>query len=422
MEEAIKRWLDTVSYSHSDSNGTSLAYETSLTNFLEYCGLTAEQIINDYEASDDRVFKRKYAQLIMGFIGDLRRKDYSPGSVTTKVHAVRSFFKYNDLPIGYVPSGSSLIEFHNRDIQKGEILEVLALANVREKAVFCTLAQSGLRPDTVANLRIKDVEGILEESTPTPCKITVRRENTKGKFQEYFSFIGRESVDYIKDYLKTRGKVDAESYLFTASGHEDKPLRADVETHLFRRILEKLSRRNVVSYVSKRKDMKVETKGKKLLRDHITRNELRLYCLRKYFRNVAGGAGNDFVNFWMGHMSSLGVDLHYFSRDVELHRKQYTEKAMPHLRLETATPSETEKQIGKLASENKALQERIVTLESLVRSQIATEYNRANPVPNEIDRAMDRNDMGKVMEYINEENRRLQELYKKVQSKLEGKQ
>ena len=346
MEEAIKRWLDTVAYSHSDSNGTSMAYETSFTHFLDYCSLTAEQVVTDFEASDDRVFKRKYAQLIMGFIGDLRRKGYSPGSVTAKVHAVRSFFKYNDLPVGFVPSGSNLIEFHNRDIQKEEILEVLALASVREKAVFCTLAQSGLRPDTVANLKVKDVEGILEENTPLPCKVTVHRENTKGKFQEYFSFVGKESVECIKDYLKTRGKVNAESYLFTASGHEDKPLSPSVETHLFRRILEKLSNKNVVSYASKRKNMRIETKDKKLLRDHITRNELRLYCLRKYFRRVARDAGNDFVNFWMGHTSSLGVDLHYFSRDVEVHRKQYAEKALPDLGLESSAQSETASQLG----------------------------------------------------------------------------
>jgi hypothetical protein len=99
------------------------------------------------------------------------------------------------------------------------------------------------------------------------------------------------------------------------------------------------------------------------LRSHISRGELRLYSLRKFFRKYAAQAGPDFVNFWMGHTSSLGVDLHYFSRDVEHHRKQYAEKAMPFLRLETATPSETEQQIEELRGENAVLKGQVDKLQ-----------------------------------------------------------
>jgi predicted transcriptional regulator len=70
----------------------------------------------------------------------------------------------------------------------------------------------------------------------------------------------------------------------------------------------------------------------------------------------------------MGHTSSLGVDLHYFSRDVEHHRKQYAEKAMPFLRLETATPSETEKQIEELHKENVMLKDELTKLQGMASS------------------------------------------------------
>jgi len=88
------------------------------------------------------------------------------------------------------------------------------------------------------------------------------------------------------------------------------------------------------------------------LRENGKPSELRLYSLRKWFRNQAGPAGVDFVNYWMGH--TLGVDEHYFSTDVERHRKQYREKAMPHLRLETQTPSETEATITELRQQLEA--------------------------------------------------------------------
>jgi len=58
---------------------------------------------------------------------------------------------------------------------------------------------------------------------------------------------------------------------------------------------------------------------------------------------MATPAGNELVEFWMGHTG--GVERHYLSKDIEWHRKQYTEKAMPHLRLESATPSETDKSL-----------------------------------------------------------------------------
>jgi len=287
----------------------------------------------------------------MALIRELQALKYAPSSVNSVINVVRSFFKYNDLPLGFIPSGSNLIEFHNRDIEKNEILEVLKLSNVRDRAFFCILTQSGLRPSTIANLKIKDIEKILEQDTPIPCEITVRKENTKGKYSEYFSFIGEESVSYLKDYLKIKSKVlTDEDYLFTKFGkeYEEKPLNPGILTHIFERIVKRLRDREVLSFKTSTKQMNVETKTHKPLRNHISRSDIRLYNLRKYFRKHAGQAGPDYVNYWMGHTSILGVDLHYFSKDVELHRKIYREKAMPHLRLETATASESEMAISEL--------------------------------------------------------------------------
>lgn len=83
--------------------------------------------------------------------------------------------------------------------------------------------------------------------------------------------------------------------------------------------------------------------------------ELRLYSLRKWFRKQAAKAGIEYVNFWMGHKGNYQAphipdsDAHYFSReDVEFHRRLYAEKAMPFLRLEARTPTETEETIKEL--------------------------------------------------------------------------
>jgi len=366
----VDHWLNAVGYSHSNSRQTRDVYRVSLQKFMDFIQKTPEQVLAEYEASEDRNFKRLYAQYMLALLSEMQRKGYAPASISATLNTVRSFFKYNDLPLGFVPSGSNLIEFHNRDIMKEEVVEILNVANVRDRAFFCVLVQSGLRPATVANLRIGDVEGILEENTPIPCKITVRQENTKGKFQGYFSFIGKEAVSNLKDYLKTRNKsLIADDYVFTMFGetHEETPVGPGVLTHIFRRIIERLKNHDVLDFKVKRKDMAVETSDHRPLRSRISRSELRLYSLRKFFRKYAAQAGPDYVNFWMGHTSSLGVDLHYFSRDVELHRKQYAEKAMPFLRLETATPSESEKQIEELHKENAMLKDKFENLEKLLQ-------------------------------------------------------
>jgi integrase len=378
----VDHWLNAVGYSHSNSPQTRILYRISLQKFMDFIQKTPEQVMAEYEASEDRNFKRLYAQYMMALLSEMQRKGYAPASISGTLGAVRSFFKYNDLPLGFVPSGSNLIEFHNRDIMKEEVVEILNVANVRDRAFFCVSAQSGLRPSTIANLRIGDVEGILDEKTPVPCRITVRQENTKGKFQEYFSFIGAEAVSYLKDYLKTRNKrLTVDDYVFTMFGkeHEETPVNPAVLTHMFRRIIERLKSHDVLDYKVKRKEMAIETSDHRPLRDHISRGELRLYSLRKFFRKYAGQAGRDFVNFWMGHTSSLGVDLHYFSRDVEHHRNQYAEKAMPHLRLETPTPSESEKQIEELRVQVSRDALRIGELETTLKD-VEKLLQRARPV------------------------------------------
>jgi hypothetical protein len=111
-------------------------------------------------------------------------------------------------------------------------------------------------------------------------------------------------------------------------------------------------------------------------------SELRLYNLRKFFKKFASQAGSDFVSFWFGHTSSLGVDLHYITRDLEHHRRLYATKAMPHLGIETPIHIETDKAISTLEQENKELKEKIHDLET----KMETMYQRVFPKEIEQDR------------------------------------
>jgi hypothetical protein len=85
--------------------------------------------------------------------------------------------------------------------------------------------------------------------------------------------------------------------------------------------------------------------------------QLRLYCLRKYFRNNIK-VESAYREFWMCH--SFGVDEHYLSRDVEKHREKYAE-GYESLRVFEATPTVKVNQEQK--QEIEGLKERITSLE-----------------------------------------------------------
>ena len=336
--DVVQAWIDNVAYCHSKSEETASEYRRQLSAFCDFIGKTPQQILDDYEGMRDRDFRRKYAQYVRALISKRLREGYAPCSIRNQATVVKSFFKYNDLPLGHVPLARSRIVYHNRDIAKEEVQAILGASRPRDKAFYTIIGQSGLRPDILCNLRLKHVEPEFSKGV-VPCKTEVPEELAKGEFGAFFTFMGEESVRYLKAYLATRPGIGPEDYLFAAHGTHKRSNPKSIST-IFSRTIKRLKQKGIMDFAE-------APRGKPA--------EVRLYNLRKFFRNHARQAGVEYVNFWMGHKANYKAphipesDEHYFSReDVEFHRKLYAEKAMPFLRLETATPSETEQQITEL--------------------------------------------------------------------------
>jgi integrase len=348
----VESWLDKVAYAHSGSPSTRVRYKQQLKAFCEFIDCSPWNILEEYETTgNERQFKRKYARLIRSWIGELSRK-LTVGSVIGYVSTVRSFFKYNDLPLGYVPTGQYRITYHNRDIQHNEIADVLRISRPRDRAFFCMMAQSGLRPNTLSKLRRKHLEPDLSKGT-IPCKIEVPEEISKGKYGSYFSFMGSEAVKYLKAYLATRGPLRPGMLLFTNHGTE-KPLNTQSISGIFLRAINQLREQGLLSFETKKK-------GKP--------RSLRLYSLRKFFRKFSSHAGIEYTNFWMGHKTNYKAphipasDCHYFSReDVEFQRQLYKEKAMPNLRIEQTTPLQREQIMERQQEEIERLKKETASL------------------------------------------------------------
>ena len=346
--DPIQTWLDTVAYSNSASPRTERNYRTGFNRFLNFIGKTADEILAEYENSRDRDFKRKYAQYIRGWISSLSRKGYTNKSIKVTVAAVQSFFKYSDLPMGHIPMARETVTFHNRDIEREEIAEILNISTPRDRAFFAVMAQSGLRPDTISKLKIKHLEPDWSKGT-IPCKISIPQELAKGKYRGYFTFIGEEALRHLRNYLKTRPNLTRESLLFSQYGKE-KPLDRRNISHVFHNAIVKLRNKGIMDFTQKER-------GKP--------SDVRLYNLRKFFRKQTHQAGFEIVQFWMGHIVTAGVEESYRPSDPEFHRKLYTEKAMPFLRIEKDTPLETDKIIAKQAEEIEKLKVKLAGYEEM---------------------------------------------------------
>lgn len=95
-----------------------------------------------------------------------------------------------------------------------EVIKITYDSFPRERAFFTLMRQSGLDPQIIKKLRIKNLEKILELDTPIPCKIEVPKE---ANVKRHPAFIAPEAIHYLKSYLeqrKYREKITSESFLF----------------------------------------------------------------------------------------------------------------------------------------------------------------------------------------------------------------
>ena len=356
--DIVQSWLDNVAYSHSDSINTRDQYPRRLALFCEFVEKSPEQIVADYRGMNEREVRRRYAQYIKALIVDMRKKKLASTTISGVVTAIKSFFKYNDLPLAFVPLGKNRVKYHNRDITKAEIVQILKVSNARDRAFFCMMSQSGLGPERLSLLKRKHIEPEFTQGI-IPCKIDVPEEIAKGEYGAYFTFMPEETIKYLKAYFITRRTMTPGDWLFTNLGTTEQ-INTKSMSGIFSRIIKKMSEKGLI-------EIEQRAYGKP--------RSVRLYNLRKFFRKMAGHAGVEYVNFWMGHKANYKAphipasDEHYFSReDVEFQRRLYEQKAMPDLRLESATPTEREAEIIDLRKKNEYLMGQIERLQPIIDS------------------------------------------------------
>ena len=129
------------------------------------------------------------------------------------------YFYPKDNTPGCTKEACSFRDNMGRLVPRG--VAVLGVSNPRDRAFFAVMAQSGLRPRTLCQLRLKNLEPDFSTGQ-IPCRVEVPQKIIKGKNVKHFTFIGSEAVEYLRKYFLTRGQVHREHYVFTCEGTNKK--------------------------------------------------------------------------------------------------------------------------------------------------------------------------------------------------------
>jgi integrase len=288
------------------------------------------------------------------FLNDL--EDYSPMTKRTQIFRIISFFKRNKIPIEPdlgERADRVYVKYHNRDIQREEIRKICEHSLLKYRTFYIVMAESGARPYTLTRLKYRHIKEDFEAGR-VPMGITLPSELLKDNVGDRFTFIGQDGFRLLKEYLSSRGPLKDDDLIFArdVAGHsEDEPLSTSTFSTEFSNVIKQLGM--------------VESKDGKP-------KELRLYCLRKWFRNKWTG-DRDYREFLMGHSSTLAIDQSYITRDKELHRLMY-EQSYPSIRIYGEQAPETSARVAELGKalesrneEIKELREKVNAIDKMIQ-------------------------------------------------------
>ena len=194
----------------SKEPSTRKVYINNFTKFLQWLNKTPDEILKERQEnlrSTNPKVQRKIESYLIKFIADQKSKGYSPATLQIIFASVRSFFEIHYVPLrmrrGDYPKGESI---GVRRANKKAILKVLESKRNRNKhsmkTIVLFLKDSGLRASDACLMNYGDIQMPLERGDEI---IPITKITQKSKIVAK-TFIGKEAIDAIKEYLDERRK------------------------------------------------------------------------------------------------------------------------------------------------------------------------------------------------------------------------
>ena len=284
----ILRWYENVA---RGSKVTADVYLRRLGNFCKAKGITPKGLASMPE--------KDLRDLFMDFVSSAEKEEYAGSYIESVLKALKSWLAHNDryykgkIKIKGARDAPTLA--NERVPTQDELRRVLRSGDKKTRATCVLVAHSGLRIESLSNysrdgLKVRDLpemvlHGRKAEFRQTPAMVVVRRPLSKAGHQ-YFTFLGEEGCEYLKEWLEQR--IEQGEKLTS-----DSP----IVTSKFRTMRTIISNTNV----------------RDTIRGAIRRAGFswRPYVLRSYFDTqlmLAESKGlviRDYRKFWMGHKGDI---------------------------------------------------------------------------------------------------------------------
>ena len=323
---------------------TEITYLKGIARFSRYMGMSPQEIIERFR--QDPSFA---TESLCDFIADMKSQ-LAVKTMKNVLQGIRIWLKENKAHKGidweevvstfrsYFGKVRTLV---NRDyISREEIIKLLHVAKLRERAIICCAASSGLRiGDTLLKLQLKHIkDDIWDEGLPF-YMIEVPGQYTKEGIP-HITFISAEAASYLRAYLKEREnegeRITPESPLFVSQ------YRKPLQPQSFRNVWAELCRKAGIDRRG------VPIKGcKKLPNGQVVRHaiiyNIRPHSLRKYFKTACSMAGVDRMasEAFLGHsLAAFGIEsvYDYCVANLDFLKTQYS-LVLPLVTFLTEAPS-----------------------------------------------------------------------------------
>lgn len=193
-DSATSEWLN------AQKKSTRAAYKSSWLHFLEYAGLTGDQILTDRKS--DKVFKwEKQVLAVKTWLIETKgQAENTAKSVTT---AARSFFAFHRVGLEFrKPEKARLKEAHAKSedyrFSVGDLQKMFNVANLTEKYVLTVGKSFGLRAGDFMKLTKGDLEAYIDREPP----ISIGAYSTQKEGVKAYPFIDADAQPIIKLMLE----------------------------------------------------------------------------------------------------------------------------------------------------------------------------------------------------------------------------
>ncbi|MEM2897266.1 MAG: site-specific integrase [Candidatus Bathyarchaeia archaeon] len=284
--------------------------------FCNFAGKDPDEVL--------RLSGKEASRLVQNFIDSLAKRGSSVRSVNVALAYLKTFYKVN----GFKGARALEVErYHqpSRYRKRGEYIptpeEIYRMAyaagSMRNKALILALYTSGLRNSTLRALLYRDVKEELSKGLEVllvpvyPEMKRVDPDACKGNIP-YYSFLSRETVEAIREYLAERLKK-------YGGITDDEPLFASETTNLPLEVRRRTRVKELaLARIVKRAARKVGLKDWRNVYPH---------CLRKAFESALRNNRLDPKDqeFLMGHILPGSQDAYYDKTKVEELRMKYAQ-------------------------------------------------------------------------------------------------